>query len=83
LHNLRVGRFWFVYRVSARRIVEVVTFGPRKAVYEETLGLLRKERTLRRWTKPRSFFRSGMQRRSHRVLNFSGRGMIYCHTTEV
>jgi mRNA interferase RelE/StbE len=48
LCSLRVGRFRIVYRVSARRVVEVVTLGPRKAVYEETLRLLRKERALRR-----------------------------------
>lgn len=48
LHSLRVGRFRIVYRVGARRVVEVVTLGPRKAVYDETLRLLRKERTLRR-----------------------------------
>lgn len=48
LLSLRVGRFRIVYRVSARRVLEVVTLGPRKAVYEETLRLLRKERTLRR-----------------------------------
>jgi mRNA interferase RelE/StbE len=44
LYSLRVARFRIVYRVGGRRIIEVVTVGPRKTVYEETLRLLRKER---------------------------------------
>jgi len=48
LRSLRAGRFRIVYRLSARRIVDVVSVGPRKTVYDETLRLLRKERTARR-----------------------------------
>lgn len=43
LYSLRAGRFRIVYRLGARRIVEIVAIGPRKTIYEETLRLLRKE----------------------------------------
>lgn len=41
--SLRIGRFRLVYRLPAGRIVELVAFGPRAAIYEETLRLLRNE----------------------------------------
>jgi mRNA interferase RelE/StbE len=40
LWSLRVGRFRVVYRVSADRRIDVVAFGPRERVYEETLRLV-------------------------------------------
>jgi len=48
LRSLRVGGVRIVYRLSASRVVDIVTLGPRKAIYEETLRLLRKERKPRR-----------------------------------
>ena len=40
LRSLRAGRFRIVYRLSGRRIVEIIAVGPRERVYEETLRLL-------------------------------------------
>ena len=39
---LRAGRFRIIYRLSARRVIEIVAVGPRERIYEETLRLLRK-----------------------------------------
>lgn len=44
LRSLRVARFRVIYRVSARRVIEIVTIGPRDRVYEETLRLVSAER---------------------------------------
>lgn len=44
LRSLRVGQFRIVYRVAGGRIVEIVTVGPRKIVYERTLQLVMKLR---------------------------------------
>lgn len=41
LLSLRVGAYRVVYRVGSRRIIEIVTLGPRKSIYEQTLRLLR------------------------------------------
>ncbi len=43
LYSLRTGRLRIVYRVGARRIVEIVAIGPRQTVYEDTLRILRRE----------------------------------------
>jgi mRNA-degrading endonuclease RelE of RelBE toxin-antitoxin system len=42
LRSLRVGGFRIVYRVSPRRVVDLVAIGPRRAIYQETLRLLRR-----------------------------------------
>lgn len=39
--SLRLGAYRIVYRVGARRTVEIVTVGPRKTIYEQTLRLVR------------------------------------------
>ena len=44
LRSLRVARFRVIYRASARRVIEIVTIGPRDRVYEETLRLVSAER---------------------------------------
>ena len=44
LRSLRVGRFRVIYRAPARRVIEIVTIGPRDRVYEETLRLVSAER---------------------------------------
>lgn len=44
LRSLRVGQFRIVYRVAGRRIIEIVTAGPRKVIYERTLQLVMKDR---------------------------------------
>ncbi len=40
LRSLRVARFRIIYRAPARRVIEIVTIGPRDRVYEETLRLV-------------------------------------------
>jgi mRNA-degrading endonuclease RelE of RelBE toxin-antitoxin system len=42
LRSYRIGRLRLVYRVSARRVIEIVAIGPRSVIYEETLRLVRK-----------------------------------------
>jgi mRNA interferase RelE/StbE len=42
LCTLRAGRFRIIYRLPARRVIEIVAVGPRERIYEETLRLLRK-----------------------------------------
>jgi mRNA interferase RelE/StbE len=42
LRSLRVGRFRIIYRVGPGRMIEFVSIGPRRAIYEETLRLLRR-----------------------------------------
>jgi len=44
LRSLRVGRVRIVYRLGGRRVLEIVTVGPRERIYEETLRLIRKDR---------------------------------------
>jgi len=36
LRSLRVGRFRIVYRITARKRLELITIGPRAIIYEET-----------------------------------------------
>ncbi len=42
LRSLRVGRLRIVYRVAARRLIDLVAIGPRRTIYQETLRLLRR-----------------------------------------
>ncbi len=42
LRSLRVARFRVIYRIGDRGRIEVVSVGPRKIIYEETLRLLRR-----------------------------------------
>src|SRR5438128_6241031 len=42
LRSLRVGRIRIVYRVAARRLIDLVAIGPRRTIYQETLRLLRR-----------------------------------------
>ena len=41
LMSFRVSRFRIVYRIDARKDIEIVTIGPRRIIYEETLRLLK------------------------------------------
>ena len=45
LRSLRVGRFRIVYRVATRRIIDIVTIGPRETIYEQSIRLMAKNRT--------------------------------------
>jgi mRNA interferase RelE/StbE len=40
LWSLRVGRFRLIYRISAGRRTDLVAFGPRERIYEETHRIL-------------------------------------------
>lgn len=42
LRSVRAGRFRVVYKIGARRIVEVIAVGPREKIYEETMRLIKK-----------------------------------------
>ena len=43
LRSIRVARFRVIYRIREGRAIEVVSVGPRKSIYEETLRLLRRD----------------------------------------
>lgn len=43
LWSLRIGKFRLIYRISQHRI-DLVAFGPRDRIYEETQRLLRRAR---------------------------------------
>jgi mRNA-degrading endonuclease RelE of RelBE toxin-antitoxin system len=40
LRSFRIGRIRIIYRLTSKQIIEVVTIGPRKKVYEETFKLI-------------------------------------------
>jgi mRNA interferase RelE/StbE len=40
--SLRVGRFRIVYRVATGQLIDLVTVGPRRTIYRETLRRLRR-----------------------------------------
>jgi mRNA interferase RelE/StbE len=42
LRSVRAGRFRVVYRIGEKGVIEIVSVGPRKHIYEETLRLLRR-----------------------------------------
>jgi mRNA interferase RelE/StbE len=44
LWSLRVGRFRVIYRAGPGRSIDLVAFGPRERIYEETMRLIRQER---------------------------------------
>jgi mRNA interferase RelE/StbE len=44
LRSVRVAHFRIVYRIGARRVVEVVALGPRRTIYADTGRLLRRVR---------------------------------------
>lgn len=43
LWSLRVGRFRVIYRMGVGRRIDLVAFGPRERIYEETLRLIAAE----------------------------------------
>lgn len=44
LWSFRVGRFRVIYRTGAGRRIDLVAFGPRERIYEETYRLVARER---------------------------------------
>lgn len=46
LRSFRVSRFRVIYRTTNKKdVIEIITVGPRKTIYEETLRLLKKLQT--------------------------------------
>ncbi len=43
LRSYRVGRFRIIYRIAAKKIIELIAIGPRKTIYEETYIAVKKE----------------------------------------
>ena len=41
LWSLRIGKFRLIYRIAPSRRLELVAFGPREQIYEETLRLIK------------------------------------------
>jgi len=42
LKSFKIGRFRIIYRVTSKRVIEIVAIGPRRTLYEETYRLLKK-----------------------------------------
>ena len=42
LRSFRVSSFRIIYRISTKKIIEIVAIGPRERIYEETFRLLKK-----------------------------------------
>jgi len=47
LKSFRVGRFRIIYRISGRKLIEIVAIGPRERIYEETHRLLKNRKDSR------------------------------------
>ena len=43
LWSLRVGRFRVIYRIGTGRGIDLVAFGPRERIYEETMRLIERD----------------------------------------
>ena len=43
LKSYRIGRFRIIYRISSKKIIDVVAIGPRKTIYEETYRIIKNE----------------------------------------
>ncbi len=43
LSSFKVGRFRIIYRIASNRVIEIVTIGPRKIIYDETYIIVRRE----------------------------------------
>ena len=43
LRSYRVSRFRIIYRIVARREIQLIAIGPRDRIYEETYKLIRKK----------------------------------------
>jgi mRNA interferase RelE/StbE len=42
LKSYRVSRFRIVYRISSKRIIDVLAIGPRRTIYEETYKMIKR-----------------------------------------
>jgi mRNA interferase RelE/StbE len=43
LKSYQISRFRIIYRISAKKIIDIVAVGPRKTIYEETYRIIKKE----------------------------------------
>ena len=43
LKSYRIRRFRIIYRISSKQTIDIVAVGPRKAIYEETYRIIKKE----------------------------------------
>ena len=43
LRSYRISRFRIVYRVSSKKIIDIIAVGPRKTIYEETYRIIKRE----------------------------------------
>ena len=43
LMTFRVSTFRIVYRIETNKIIEIITIGPRKSIYEATYRLVKKD----------------------------------------
>ncbi|MGD9057551.1 MAG: type II toxin-antitoxin system RelE/ParE family toxin [Desulfobacterales bacterium] len=43
LKSYRISRFRIIYRISSKKIIDVIAVGPRKTIYEETYRIIKKE----------------------------------------
>ena len=48
LSSLRVGKFRVVYRIRNARRIDLIAFGPRERIYEETYRLLKHDAAARK-----------------------------------
>ena len=44
IKSFRVSRFRIIYRISSKRVIELIAIGPRKTIYEETYRIIKKEK---------------------------------------
>jgi mRNA interferase RelE/StbE len=43
LKSYRISRFRIIYRISSKKIIDVMAIGPRRTIYEETYRIIKKE----------------------------------------
>lgn len=44
LFSFRVGSFRIIYKIPGDKIIEIVSVGPRKSIYEETFKIIQREK---------------------------------------
>jgi mRNA interferase RelE/StbE len=43
LSSFKVGQFRIIYRIASNRVIEIITIGPRKTIYDETYTIVKRE----------------------------------------
>ena len=41
--SYRIRKFRIIYRISSKQTIDIIAIGPRKAIYEETYRIIKKE----------------------------------------